>query len=134
MVICRVAVGNECTSRTGPDPDPFVVTLPGHFCSRRVWVKMLDAGATEDVPSSYHRDAGFVIFCETQASDFVDGTNGRQERRCLPKLGHGGVGSHGEGKMRDGEEASGRDSCLRAESVGVAQGSVDGMCLSIGHP
>lgn len=134
VVICRAAVVTECTNRTGPDLDPFVATSPGRFCNRHVWAKMLDVGASEGGPSSYHRDVGFVIFSETQVSDSVDVKNGRPERRCQPRLCHGEAGSHDEGKMRDGEEASERDSCLRVESVGVAQGSADGMCLSIYHP
>ena len=92
---------------------------------------MLDAEATEDVPSNCRRDVDFVTFSGMQVIDCVDVKSGRQERMCRRKLSHDEVGSYVWVDLRDGKEVSEHDSCLRAESVGVVRGSVDGMCLSI---
>jgi hypothetical protein len=88
---------------------------------------MLGVEAIEGVPSSCHRDVDFVTFVGTQVSDFVDGMSGPRARRYRQMLYHDEVDS------RDGMEVSEHDNCLRAETVGVARGSVDGMCLNICH-
>lgn len=129
VAICRAAVESECRNRTGLDP--VVVTLPCHFCNHHVWVSMLDAEATEGMPSNCHRDVGFVTFFGTQVIGFADGKSDHQERRYQRKLDHDEAESCAEGDLRDGKEVNEHDSCLRAANVGVARGSVDGMCLSI---
>lgn len=91
---------------------------------------MLDGEVSEGVPSSCRRDVDFVTFFGTQASGFADGRSGPQGRRYQRRLYRDEVESYGEADLLDGREVSEHDSCLRAESVGVARGNVDGMCLN----
>lgn len=124
----RAAVENERTNRT--DPGPVAVILACHFCNHHVWVRMLDEEVTEGVPSSCRRDVDFVTFFGTQASGFADGKSGPQERRYQRRQYRAEAESYGEADLLDGRGVSEHDSCLRAESVGVARGNVDGMCLN----
>jgi hypothetical protein len=91
---------------------------------------MFGEAATEDVPSSYHRDVGFEIFFGRQAIGFADEKSHLPERRYQRKLDHGEVGSDDEGEEnRDGVENE-LGSCLRVESVREGRESEDDMCWS----
>lgn len=91
---------------------------------------MLDEEVTEGVLSSCRRDVDFVTFFGTQASGFAGGKSGPQGRRYQRRLCRDEVESYGEAGLLDGRGVNEHDSYLRAESVGVARGNVDGMCLN----
>jgi hypothetical protein len=96
---------------------------------------MFGEAATEDVPSSYHRDAGYGIFFGRQAIGFADEKSHLPERRYQRRLDHGEAESDDEGEEnRDGVEVNELGSCLRVESVREGRGSEDGMCWRTCRP
>jgi hypothetical protein len=90
---------------------------------------MFGEAASEDGPSSCHRDVGFEISFGRQAIGFADEKSHLPEHRYQRKLDLGEVETVGEGEeKRDGVEVNELGSCLRVESVREGLGIEDGMC------